>query len=90
MKRIPIKNEVAPTSRARATDTTEANLTKRNTVGRRSFLKGLGMAGVAALPVSGLLSSVGKAQSATSPLNAGDAAILRLLAAAELIESDLW
>ena len=57
-------------------------------VGRRSFLKGVGLAGVAALPGSGLLAGV--AAAAPSALNAGDVAILRFLAAAELIESDLW
>ena len=50
MKRTPPKNGVAPTSRSPSTDTIEANLIKQNTVGRCSFLKGLGMAGVAAWP----------------------------------------
>jgi hypothetical protein len=50
---------------------------------RRSFLTSIGLAG-AALPAEKLL-----AQSA-GPLPPGDADILRFLAAAELIESDLW
>lgn len=49
---------------------------------RRSFLKGLGMAGVA-LPAAPLLAQ-------EKALTGGDTAILRFLAAAELIESDLW
>ena len=56
---------------------------------RRSFLKGLAV--TSAVVGAGLLS--GKkafAQSQTSGLTKGDAAILRFLAAAELIESDLW
>ncbi len=57
-------------------------------VGRRSFLKGVGLAGVAALPGSGLFA--GAAAADAGPLNGGDVAILRFLAAAELIESDLW
>ncbi len=57
-------------------------------VGRRSFLKGVGVAGAAALPGSGLLAGQAFAQS--SRITAGDVAILRFLAAAELIESDLW
>jgi hypothetical protein len=57
---------------------------------RRSFLKGLGAAG-AALSAGSLLATVGEAE-AQSPktLTTGDAAILRFLAAAELIETDLW
>ena len=54
---------------------------------RRSFLKGLSIASATA-PASALLTRQGKA--ATSALNQGDVAILRFLAAAELIESDLW
>src|SRR5205085_10833119 len=57
-------------------------------VGRRSFLKGVGLAGVAAVPGSALLASEASARSHS--LTAGDAAILRFLAAVELIESDLW
>jgi hypothetical protein len=66
-----------------------------NTIGRRSFMKRLGAAGAAALPVSALLTSRTPASAAGAfisggRLNPGDAAILRFLAAAELIESDLW
>jgi hypothetical protein len=66
----------------------EAGGTRRPSVAhRRAFLKGAGMAG-AALSASALLSSEAKALS-TRPTS-GDVAILRLLAAAELIEADLW
>jgi len=63
-------------------------------VRRRSFLKGLGVAGVI-LPTSGLLAAGVKAAGTKANvvlggLTAGDAAILRFLAAAELIETDLW
>jgi Ferritin-like domain len=55
-------------------------------VRRRSFLKGIGLAG-AALPAGSLL----KGESTPSdPLSQGDVAILRFLAAVEIIESDLW
>jgi hypothetical protein len=54
---------------------------------RRSFLRGVGMAGVAALPASALWASQA---SASDGLTDGDIAILQFLAAAELIESDLW
>jgi Ferritin-like domain len=60
----------------------------RRVVGRRSFLKGVGLAGAAALPGSALLS--GTALASASRLSEDDVAILRLLAAIELIESDLW
>jgi hypothetical protein len=59
-------------------------------VGRRSFMKGGLLAGGAvvgaALPSNATLAG---AQS-SGPINEGDVAILRFLAAAELIESDLW
>src|SRR5947209_13502728 len=90
VKRTPLKNGVASTSRSPSTDTTEAKLIKQNTVGRRSFLKGLGMAGVASLPASTLLLSAGEAQTTTGRLGRGDAAILRFLAVAEILETDLW
>ncbi len=57
--------------------------------GRRSFLKGLGLAGAAALPGSALLAGSAIAKSSAS-ITKGDVAILRFLAAAELIEADLW
>ena len=58
-------------------------------VGRRSFLKGVGLAGAAVLPGSALLASRAMADTAGT-ITDGDIAILRFLAAAELIESDLW
>jgi hypothetical protein len=57
-------------------------------VGRRSFLKGVGLAGAAAIPGSALFA--GEAFGKSSGITDGDVAILRFLAAAELIESDLW
>jgi hypothetical protein len=55
-------------------------------VRRRSFLRGIGLAG-AALPAGALL----KGESTSSGrLNKGDVAILRFLAAVEIIETDLW
>ena len=60
-------------------------------VKRRSFLKGLGIAG-ATLSAGALLGAEGNAQStrSTGKLSKGDAALLRFAAAAELIEADLW
>jgi hypothetical protein len=55
---------------------------------RRAFLKGMGFLGAGALlPGSGLLT---KAVAQGQGLPSGDAAILRFLAAAEIIETDIW
>jgi hypothetical protein len=66
---------------------TDVNSEWQRVIRRRSFLKGLSIAGATA-PASALLTGQGKA--ATNTLSPGDVAILRFLAAAELIESDLW
>ena len=60
-------------------------------VKRRSFLKGLGIAG-ATLSAGALLATEGNAQDtrSTGKLAIGDAALLRFAAAAEIIEADLW
>jgi hypothetical protein len=60
----------------------------RRVVGRRSFLKGVGVAAAAAVPGGALFTREAMARSGALPQ--GDVAILRFLAAAELIESDLW
>ena len=57
-------------------------------VARRSFLKGVGAAGVAAGAAAVL--APGTAAASGNGLSDGDVAILRFLAAAEIIESDLW
>ena len=56
---------------------------------RRAFLKGASAAGVA-LSAGALLSPAFGAEESSGSLPPGDAAILRFLAAAEIIESDLW
>jgi hypothetical protein len=60
----------------------------RRVVGRRSFLKRAAIVGAAAVPFSALATSSASAQS-TGPTD-GDIAILRFLAAAEILETDLW
>src|SRR5208282_5571731 len=58
---------------------------------RRSFMKGGLLAGGAAVVGAGLLANGTLARAQESgPLGAGDVAILQFLAAAELIEADLW
>src|SRR5271155_4106567 len=59
-------------------------------VNRRSFLKTGMLAGSAATVGAGLVGSLKPAFGQNSSLTKGDVAILRMLAAAELIESDLW
>src|SRR5260370_10362812 len=60
-------------------------------VKRRSFLKGLGIAG-AALSAGTLLAPQGTAQtsSSTGKLSTGDVALLQFALWAETVESDLW
>src|SRR5271155_244141 len=60
-------------------------------VNRRALLKGGLLAGGAAVGAGLLGKGVSAfAQESSTTLNAGDIAILRFLAAAELLESDLW
>ena len=63
-----------------------------NRLPRRSFLRRLGLGAALLAPGAALLSSSGKALAAngSQTLTPGDVAILQLLAAAELIEADLW
>ncbi|MGD0891667.1 MAG: hypothetical protein ABR923_09050 [Terracidiphilus sp.] len=66
----------------------------RNSLDRRSFMRSGLLAGGAATIGAGMLTNATSARaeigSSGGRLNPGDAAILRFLAAAELIESDLW
>ncbi len=65
--------------------------TSRRPVDRRSFMKSGLLAGGAAAVGAGLLANGTSARAQErGRLNPGDVAILRFLAAAELIESDLW
>ena len=65
---------------------------------RRTFLKSSMVAGAVATVGAGILGSglpafaqkTGKSSASNAPLTKGDIAILQFLAAAELIESDLW
>jgi len=82
-------------ARSRATDTAapsagadDLQVLWRKVVGRRSFLKQVGIAGAAAVPAGALAAAAASAKS-HGPTE-GDAAILRFLAAAEILETDLW
>ena len=56
---------------------------------RRSLLKGLGVVGVA-VSAGSLLTPEADAEPGKGGISHGDAAILRFLAAAEILETDLW
>ena len=61
------------------------------TVGRRSFIRGLGIVGATLLPASALLMRQAKAQEhSNGRLTKGDADLLRFAAWVEIVESDLW
>jgi hypothetical protein len=64
-----------------------------NRLARRSFLRRLGLGAVLLAPGAALFSSTGRVMAAGKSgqkLTRGDVAILQLLAAAEIIEADLW
>ena len=66
-------------------------LSPTRSMNRRSLLKAGALAGSAAVATGGLFATNSlSAHADNRPLNRGDIAILRFLAAAELIESDLW
>src|SRR5438132_2640250 len=80
-----------------AKETTESSqlatsLSAPNRLARRSFLRRLGLGAALLGPGAALLSGSSKALAAngSQTLTPGDVAILQLLAAAELIEADLW
>jgi Ferritin-like domain len=59
-------------------------------IGRRGFLTGVGALGATALAGGALSTAATDAFADSGRLSSGDAAILRFLAAAELLETDLW
>src|SRR5689334_6242914 len=66
---------------------------KLRPLGRRSFLKRIGFGGTALLPAASWLASNASAKDGSEEgggLSHGDTAILRFLAAAEILETDLW
>ena len=72
--------------------TDEVNPQPSYKIRRRSFLKGLGVTGAAATLGTGIMAKGIPlfAEEGSGSLTKGDAAILRFLAAAEIIESDIW
>jgi hypothetical protein len=80
---------VVPSTTTQPSANEQVDMQWRRVVQRRSFLKGLGVAG-AALSAGKFIAPQAEAQSSSGTITQGDAAILRFLAAAEIIESDLW
>jgi hypothetical protein len=88
MKKSNLPSTVS--SRSPSSTRSDSNSPREEVRPRRSFLKGLGIAG-AALGAGTLLASQANAgDDQSGSLSRGDAAILRFLAAAEIIETDLW
>jgi hypothetical protein len=90
----PLSAAVSETNSSEAGNSSTEESVQRHWQGvvrRRSFLKGLGIAG-ATLSAGALLGAKGNAQATQSSgkLSKGDAALLKFAAAAELIEADLW
>src|SRR3954470_2813774 len=75
-----------------------ASLPPPHRLARRSFLRSLGMGAALLAPGTSILADAMGSKTAVEKkkkpkhgkLNEGDAAILRFLAAAELIEDDMW
>jgi hypothetical protein len=85
-----LKKEIQD-SRVQSARTLDSNKPSTQRLGRRSFLGRLGLGGATLLPASSwLLSSAYVKADTNGSLSDGDAAILRFLAAAEILETDLW
>ena len=92
MSNEKLSSTVSATETTQFSTKDEVNAQWARVVRRRSFLKGMSMAG-ATLTAGTLLAGEGMAQSArrnSGKLTKGDTAILQFLAAAEILESDLW
>ena len=87
MGRETLPAEVSSVRAEPATEDKDSLLLNR--MQRRSVLKGLGVVG-AAVSAGSLLTTIAEAQSRKGIITIGDVAILRFLAAAEILETDLW
>ncbi len=86
-----MKNETLPATLVQGPNhSSDKNSFRARDVKRRSFLKGLGMAGVATSAAAFLSKDSWADDFHRGELTRGDVAILRFLAAAEILETDLW
>src|SRR6202162_769420 len=84
------KENLVPTASSETTTPSRgAESPSKNVVKRRSFLKALAVPG-AALSAGSLLTTAAEASQSSGIITVGDVAILRFLAAAEILETDLW
>src|SRR5258708_12292583 len=91
MKKFIAQNGVTSQSQSLSGSNPASDQRSRTVVGRRSFLKGLGATGALLVPATALLASKAKAEDDFGgKIGKGDASILRFLAAAEILETDLW
>jgi hypothetical protein len=83
---LPSKTQSPPSTK----ETVDSH--QSGVVGRRSFLRKMGIVGVSLAPATALLLKEGQAlgKEFRRGLTQGDVAILRFLAAAEILETDLW
>src|SRR5712672_1983231 len=91
MKDTPI-HEGSARNRAEMANSQTSVTNPNGLLGRRTFMKRLGLSGTALVPASTLLTgrTVARAAGVGGGLPHGDVAILKFLAAAEILESDLW
>src|SRR5437899_1896354 len=89
MQNDPIHNGSAPGGAEKASQLT-SHLSGR--LGRRSFMKRLGLGSAVLLPTGGVLAARKGARAAglSGGLSSGDVAIITFLAAVEILDSDLW
>ena len=81
--------ETSPSSAPREEPIQSDSAPESGTNNRRSFMKKVGVAGVA-LSAAALLPKILLADERSTGTTSGDLAILRFLAAAEIIETDIW
>ena len=94
-----MKSEIKPTATKERNSAESSNPSREfpqpRRLARRSFLRNLGVGAALLVPGAAVLGSASKALAGSenqknNALSRGDVAILQLLAAAELIEADLW
>src|SRR5258707_12414380 len=91
MKKFIAQNGVTSQSQSLSGSNPASDQTSRTVVGRRSFLKGLGATGALLVPATALLASKAKADDDVGgKIGKGKPSILRFLAAAETVDSNLW
>jgi hypothetical protein len=92
MSNDKLSSDVLTAGTSQVSPKDDVSLHSSSKIRRRSFLKRLGVSGVAATLGTGIITKSVPlfAEEGSGSLTKGDAAILRFLAAAEIIESDIW